>query len=204
MISRMKERAAIDDFSSSKGMMEEKIEKAVAELATMEVRDRKGLSKQLQTKVFGFAVSSTDMEVSAISMMKVGFKLDRYFDVSLNEKRKQVIVTLPEPEILSHEVYPKFDKLDVGWMREIAESDFNKNFNLLRREFRKTAYTAEVEQEAKAKAAELMKTMLTPMVQNLDKRYKLVIQFQQLTPQPFETPTDTPMEVEENSIKFQG
>lgn len=203
MIKRLKEEAAIKDFSNSKGFLEERVENAIAELATMEVTERKGLTRSMKTKVLGMEVSSTDIEISAISILKVGFDLQKYFDVSLDSDKKRVTVTLPDPQVLSHEVYPSIDKLDVGWMREIAESDFNKNFNLLRREFRKTAYTAEVEQEAKAKAADLMKTMLTPMVQNLDKRYKLIVQFQQLTPEPFETPTDTPVDAEEQ-IRFEG
>lgn len=203
MIKRLKEEAAIKDFSNSKGFLEERVENAIAELATMEVTERKGLTRSMKTKVLGMEVSSTDIEISAISILKVGFDLQKYFDVSLDSGKRRVTVTLPDPQVLSHEVYPSIDKLDVGWMREIAESDFNKNFNLLRREFRKTAYTAEVEQEAKAKAADLMKTMLTPMVQNLDKRYKLIVQFQQVNPEPFDTPADTPVEREE-SIRFEG
>lgn len=202
MIRRLKEEATIKDFSSSKGFLEERVENAIAELATMEVTERKGLTRTMQTKVLGVNVSSTDIEISAISVLKVGFDLQKYFDVTLDARKKRVTVTLPDPEVLSHEVYPSIDKLNIGWMREIAESDFNKNFNLLRREFRKTAYTAEVEQEAKAKAADLMKTMLTPMVQNLNKSYKLVIQFQNPNPVPFDTPEETPQS--EESIRFEG
>ena len=203
MIKRLKEEAAVKDFSNSKGFLEERVENAIAELATMEVTERKGLTRSMKTKVLGMEVSSTDIEISAISILKVGFDLQKYFDVSLDSGKERVTVTLPDPQVLSHEVYPSIDKLDVGWMREIAESDFNENFNLLRREFRKTAYTAEVETEAKAKAAELMKTMLTPVVQNLNKKYKLVIRFQQLNPDPFELPEDSPKESVE-SIKFEG
>jgi len=136
-IKRLEAKAAIDDFSRSKGLLEEKVEKAIAELATYEHQDRKGLSKTLRTKVWGVDVSSTDIEVSAISLLKVGFKLNEYFDLHLDSKRNLVTITLPEPQILSHEVYPKVDKLDLGWMRELQDDDFNRNFNLLRQEFRR-------------------------------------------------------------------
>ena len=191
MMEKMKKRAAIDDFTNSKGLMEEKVEKAVAELATMEVRDKKGLSKQLQTKVFGFAVSSTEMEVSAISMMKVGFKLDRYFDVSLNEKRRQVIVTLPEPEILSHEVYPKFDKLDVGWLREVENIELNQNINALRTAFREDAYDSEVFDKSKTQVKELMELLLMPVVSQLSGAFKLVVRFKEVDLQPLNAPLET-------------
>ena len=177
MIRRLEERAAIHDFSSSKGMMEEKVERTIAELATMEIRDRKGLNKQLQTKIWGYAVSSTDIEVSAISILKVGFKLDEYFDISLDEGRKRVTVTLPSPVILSHEVYPKIDKLDVGWMRELSNEDFNKNFNVLRKEFRRDAIEDDVMNKAKTQADELMHLLLEPIVQQMGGKYKLLVRF---------------------------
>lgn len=179
MIRRLEQKAAIKDFSSSKGMLEEKIEKAIAELATMEVRDRKGLNKQLQTKIWGYSISSTDIEVSAISVLKIGFKLDNFFEIKLDEGRKRVYVSLPSPQILSHEVYPKIDKLEVGWMRELSNEDFNKNFNILRQEFRRDAIEDRVFDKAKDQADELMKLMLSPIITQLKGNYKLVIRYQE-------------------------
>ncbi len=186
LIRRLEQKAAIMDFSASKGMMEKKVETAIAELATMEVRDRKGLNKQLQTKVWGFEVSSTDIEVSAISVLKVGFKLKQYFDISMDSGRKRVTVTLPNPTILSHEVYPKIDKLEVGWMRELSNEDFNKNFNVLRSEFRRDAIEDRIMDKAKDQADELMHLMLEPIVRQLGKRYKLVVRFKNMGKSPDE------------------
>lgn len=180
MIQRLEERAAIMDFSQSKDMMKEKVEKTIAELATMEIRDRKGLNKTLQTKIWGYSVSSTDIEISAISVLKVGFKIDQYFNISLDQGRKRVVVTMPEPTILSHEVYPKIDKLEVGWMRELSNEDFNKNFNVLRREFRRDAIEDRVMDKAKNHADELMHLMLEPIVNQLGRRYKLLVRFKKM------------------------
>lgn len=177
MIKRLEERAAIADFAKAKGLLEEKVEMAISELATMEIKDRKGLSKSLKTKVWGMDVSSTDIEVSAMSILKVGFKLDNYFDINLDDKRKIVTVTLPEPQILSHEVYPKVDKLDVGWMRELQDDDFNRNFNLLRQEFRRDALDSDVMDKSKQEAANLMDLMFAPVVSSFSKKYKLQVRF---------------------------
>ncbi|RME00740.1 MAG: DUF4230 domain-containing protein, partial [Bacteroidetes bacterium] len=49
-IKRLKEKAARQDFERSKGILQERVEKAIAELATMEVRDRKGISASKTTK----------------------------------------------------------------------------------------------------------------------------------------------------------
>ncbi|MBI5914159.1 MAG: DUF4230 domain-containing protein [Bacteroidetes bacterium] len=177
MIARLKERATVQDFTLAKGVLQERVEKAIAELGTMEIRDRKGIGTSKQTKVLGVDVSSTEMEMSAISILKVGFKLDKFFEVSLSSKSGIVTVTLPEPEILSHEVYPRIDKLDIGWMREIDQADFNKNMDLLRKEFRREALESDVMAKAKQRAIELMDTMMTPIVKGLNGRYQLKVRF---------------------------
>jgi hypothetical protein len=177
---RLKERAAIQDFARSKGLLEERVEQVTAELATLEIRDRKGLSKQLQTKIWGFSVSSTEMEVSAISVLKIGFNLEKYLDIQMDASSKTVRVTLPEPEILSHEVYPKIDKLDIGWLREVQEVDFNKNFNLLRKEFRREALESDAMDKAKGQATEIMNTLLGPLLMSIDRTYQLEVNFKKM------------------------
>ncbi len=182
MIARLKERASVEDFNRAKGILQERVERTIAELGTMEIRDRKGIGTSKQTKVLGFDVSSTEMEMSAISILKVGFKLDKYFDISVSSNSGVVTITMPEPEILSHEVYPKLDKLDVGWMREIDQRDFNKNMDLLRREFRREALESDVMDKAKNRATELMETMMMPVIKGLNSRYQLKVRFKNLTP----------------------
>ncbi len=174
MISRLKEKSAITDFMRSKGMLSEKIEKTMAELGTVEIRDKKGLSKSLSTKVLGYDVSKTDLEIIAISILKVGFKLDDFFEISLDSQKKELLVTLPQPTILSHEVYPRIDKLDIGWMRELKVDDFNKNFNLLRSEFKKDLDGSQAFNNSKIKAKEIIEMLLSPILQ---KGYSLKMNF---------------------------
>jgi uncharacterized protein DUF4230 len=183
MIARLKQQAAVEDFNRAKGIMQERVERTIAELGTMEIRDRKGIGTSKQTKWLGLDVSSTEMEMSAISILKVGFKLDKYFNISLSSKSGIVSVTLPQPEILSHEVFPKIDKLDIGWMRELEQGDFNKNMDLLRREFRREALESDVMEKAKKRAAELMDTILTPMLKGLSGRYQLKVSFKNVNPE---------------------
>ena len=177
LISRLQDRAAINDFSHSRGLMKEKVEKVIAELATLEIRDKKGISKQLQTKIWGFNVSSTDVEISAISILKIGFRLDEYFDIKLDRRKRKVRLTLPEPTILSHEVHPKVDKVDVGWLRELDTADFNENFNILRREFRREAYENNSMEKAKGQATELMELIMTPLVSSFGNGYELEVNY---------------------------
>jgi len=178
MIDRLREKAAVKDFARAKGLMAEKVEKSIAELGTMEVRDRKGINKQLQTKMFGMNVSETELEISAISILKVGFNLNDFFDIQVDSKAKKVQVTLPQPTVLSHEVYPKIDKLDIGWMREVQNVDFNKNINLLRTEFRKDAMESDIFEKSKIKAQELLDLMMSPVVKAIGNKYSLIVKFQ--------------------------
>ena len=185
MIERLKAKAAIDDFNNSKGIINERVERTIAELGTMEVRDRKGIGTSKQTKVLGFDVSSTEMEMSAISILKVGFKLDQFFDIKLDGGNGLVTVTLPEPTILSHEVFPKIDHLDVGWLQGLESADFNKNMDLLRREFRQDAIESDIMNKAKERAAELMETIMGPVVHGMSKNYKLRVRFKNTGRTPF-------------------
>jgi hypothetical protein len=187
LITRLKERAAIDDFSKSKGLINERVEKYITELATFEVRDKKAMSKQISTKVLGYDVSTTDLEITAISVAKLGFKLDQYLNVALNEKNKRLVITLPQPTILSHEVFPKVDKLDIGWLRDVSNVDFNKNFNLLRTEFRRDALEPENMVKAKDKAKEVIAMIFNPVLNRLGKNYKLQVAFNSVTE---ETPVE--------------
>ncbi len=177
MIKRLEERAAIEDFSRSKGFVQERVERAIAELATMEVTDTKALSRNLKTKVWGYAVSSTDIEISATSRMKVGFNLNKQFEIDVNANNKIVSITLPEPEILSLEVFPRVDKMNIGWMRELKGADFNQDMEALTDAFRQEAMQSDIFSKSKTRVAELMDTMLGPLVASLGNQYRLRVQF---------------------------
>lgn len=179
MMARLQKRAEIMDFSASRGLLKEKVRKGIAELATYELRSRLGIDKTLQYKLFGFSISETDIRVEAISVIKAGFKLDQYFDVTFSPKKGIVYITLPQPTILSHEVYPRVDKLDVGYLAGINEKDMNERFNELRREFRQDAIENEkVLEKAKMRADSVMQLMLGPVVKSINRSYKLQVRYQ--------------------------
>lgn len=180
MVERLQAKATIMDFSASRGMLKDKVRQGIAELGTYELRSRLGLDKTLSYKIFGFSISETDIRVEAISVVKAGFKLDRQFDVTFSPKKGIVYVTLPQPTILSHEVYPRVDKLDVGFLAGISGEEMNKNFNDLRRQFRQDALENEhVLDKAKARADTVMQLMLGPVVKSMGRNYKLQLRYQE-------------------------
>jgi hypothetical protein len=177
LMERMAERAAIDDFSRSRGLFQEKVENVIGELATLEIRDKKGINKQLQTSIWGMNVSETDVEITAISILKVGFRLNEYFDIQLDSRSKTLNITLPEPMILSHEVLPKIEKLEIGWLRELESVNINEGVNSLREAFRAEAIESNVMDRAKVNARDLMDTMFMPLVRNIGDDYKIEVRF---------------------------
>ncbi len=177
MADRLAVRAAIYDFSASKGLLKEKISREIAELATYEQLDRKGVNRQQQYKILGFSISETDVEITAISNIKAGFKLDQYFDVRADAAKKLVIVTLPQPRIVSHEVYPQVDKIDVGWFAGIKGEDMNKMFESLRKEFRQQAIDDGILENAKKRAESLMTDFLGPVVKQMGKGWKIAVSY---------------------------
>ncbi len=191
-VERLKKRAAVADFSRAKGLLQERAEKTIAELATMEVRDRKGIGSSRKTTLLGIDVSSTELEITAISLLKVGFRMDRSLNMAFDEQSGVVTLTLPPPQVLSHEVYPRVDKLDIGWLRELEKDDFNEHIDLLRQEFRREALSSDVIPQAKQKAVSLMETLLVPVIRSMDPRYSLVVVFQEPLPLPDAPFPDSP------------
>ncbi len=177
MLKRLSQSAQIKDFSASKGLLEERIEKNAAQLITYEVQSKKGLNKRMVTSLFGIDVSSTEVEIIAMSVAKIGFDLDKYFKISIDQRKKQVVVYLPQPEIIAHDVHPRIDKLDVGWWQGIEKDDLNKGIDLLRREFRRELRQSDAFDKAKKQAEEVMNTMIGPVVQALAPDYQLKVRF---------------------------
>ncbi len=188
-VKRLQDAAAIRDFAKARGLLKEKVERSITELAVKEVRDKKGIRVNNSTKVMGYNVSKTDFDVTAISIIKVGFNLNNFFDVTVDNANHRVIVTLPQPQILSHEVYPKVENLDVGWMREINPQDFNDNINKLRQAFRDDAYNSTIFTESKQRALEIMQLILLPAVRGISRDYKVAVAFQQPTVETVDVPT---------------
>ncbi len=177
LIKRLKASAEIRDFSESKGLLKEHIEKTAAQLITYEVKSKKGLNKRMVTSLFGIDVSSTEVEITALSVAKIGFDLDKYFNISIDQRKKQVVISLPRPEIIAHDVHTRIDKLDVGWWQGIDKEDINKGTNLLRREFRRELRQSDAFDKAKQQAEEVMKNLVGPVIQALAPDYKLKVRF---------------------------
>jgi hypothetical protein len=174
MVERLRKRAEILDFSASRDLLREKVQKGIAELATYEIRDKKGLDKTLQYKILGYSVSETNIQVEAISVIKAGIKLDQGLDVTFSPKKGIIYVTLSDPVILSHEVYPRVDKLDVGFLSGVSGSDLNQPFNDLRTYFREDAIKNEqIFEKSKARVDSVLQLLLEPVVKGINRQYKL-------------------------------
>jgi Protein of unknown function (DUF4230) len=190
MVEQLQKTAAVRDFSRAHNMMKERVERAITELAVMEVKDKKGVKISNASKLLGYNVSTTEVEVIAMSVMKVGFDLNNYFKVDVDSRSRTVNVTLPQPRILSHEVYPKIENMDIGIMRDLSSEDFNGAFNNLRRAFVEDAQRSDIFEKSKKRANDVMSMMLQPMVRNIDKGYKVAVRFQNPQSLDYDLPAD--------------
>jgi hypothetical protein len=179
MVKRLQDAAAIRDFSKAKGLMRERVERAITELAVVEVTDKKGIRVHNATRVMGMNVSATDVEITAMSVAKIGYVLNKSFEISVDEGQKRVIVTLPQPQILSHEVFPKVENLDVGWLREVNQEDFNQSINALRQAFRDDIFKSAAFENAQQRAKSVLDLILSPVVKSIGKNYTVALRFQQ-------------------------
>lgn len=178
MVARLRKQADIVDFSQSQGLLKQRVRRSIAELATYEYQSQLGLDKTLNYKILGVNVSGTDIRIEAVSILKAGFKLDRQFDVSLVPSQNKVVVTLPSPVVLSHEVYPRIEKLDVGFLAGIKSEELNAGFNELRRQFRREAIEEErVLDRARMRADSVMQLILGPTVRAMGKQYRMELRF---------------------------
>ena len=155
----------------------EKSEQYISELATVKITERKGINKQLFTKIFGFNISSTEIEITALSIMKVGFDLERKFNIEIDAAKKEIVVQLPEPSVLSHEVSPRVDKLDIGIIKGLDNTDLNENISKLRNAFTESSYTEDVRLMAKEKASETLGNFISPILNTLPSGFKIVLEF---------------------------
>jgi Protein of unknown function (DUF4230) len=205
LVKRLQETAAVRDFSRAHNLMKERVERAITELAVMEVRDKKGIKVQNSSKLLGYSVSTTELEIVAMSIMKVGFNLQSYFNISVDDKSKSIIVTLPQPQILSHEVYPKIENLDIGLMRDLTSQDINDNVNKLRQAFREDANKSDIFDKSQVRAQEVMKMILEPMVRNINKSYKITVRFRNAQSLDNDLPTQysTPRVKQQPKVKTQ-
>ncbi|MFM2268256.1 MAG: hypothetical protein RL757_1697 [Bacteroidota bacterium] len=192
-IAKLQKYAAVKDFSYAKGMIKEKVERTIAELAVVEVKDRKGIKKQIDKTIAGYKVSTSTIEISAISVAKIGFDLQKYFNMTVDDDKQIVTLVMPQAQILSHEVYPKVDAVDVGYWAGLTESDFNNNLNTLRQAFREDLNQSKYFADAQTKATELMKTMLEPMIRGINKNYKMQVRFIQPGSLDYNLPNQNPV-----------
>ncbi len=177
MMERLEQQAALADFKESGEVLKKKVEKNIAELAVMEVQDKKVIDKTVTAKLFGFDVSSTDVTISAISNLKVGFDLQSHFSIQIKPRNKEIVVSLPEPTILSHEVYPRVDKLDLGWMRALRKEDLNQYMNSLREAFRRDAYNSHIFDKSKKQVEELLRMIIGPVAKSISPKYKIRFEY---------------------------
>lgn len=175
LIKKVKIQAAINDFSLAKGLLNLEVTKEISELCTYEIRDRKGLNKEIMAKILGIPFQKVVTEISAISIMKIGIDLNSDIDFYIDGDL--LVIELPEPKILTHEVYPKFDNFFLAWSGEFKVSHLNKMLNELRVEFRRVALENNCFEISKTKTESIINQTLIKLLKKFNLVFKVKIRF---------------------------
>ncbi len=114
-------------------------------------------------------------------MMTKNRGVDQFFCFFPLFQWKQMILTLPEPEILSNEVDPKIVNMEDGLLVDIDKAKINQ----VLRQGKNWSYNQAIESGILDKAMDnsdmILKTIFQPIVAATDQHYKVVIKFKSST-----------------------
>lgn len=159
MVKRLAQSARVFDLRERQDALNEQIASAVTKLSTTEIKEKKGLKREIVKKLIGIKYSTAYYEMYGISIIGIGFNIKDNIQISFSDKENKIIIFLPEPEILYHEVFPMFKEFSSGIFANPDDKILNSDMNLLREEFRKDLKPEHFE-KAKKEAEEFLKLLI--------------------------------------------
>ncbi|MFN8575544.1 MAG: DUF4230 domain-containing protein [Candidatus Sericytochromatia bacterium] len=117
-----------------------KKELPILELATLELKDVK-YSYSWSDKWLN---SEKKININGNFDIKFGFDLNKSFEINIDETKKEISLTLPQPKILSIELKRSSLESEDGWINKINDNDRNIVLNSFitsaKKEFNKEVY----------------------------------------------------------------
>ena len=173
----LRAQALIDDQIHARFKLKSQINKMITELGTISRKYNNSVVDQPGSRKFKLK-SKTLIWSKSSAIIEAGFDLRRYFRVELDSVRKELLITLPEPIILSIATKSNFQNIENGWFAKITEERMNEFHKLERREFTALALDAGIVDEAKQNIEGKLIEILTPIVQTPYFNYDVAINFQ--------------------------
>jgi hypothetical protein len=180
---KIRKAAVIKDYTISTVSLKSHIRDMIAELGTIRDSYVTDFNEHYRLELVLGLKSEAKLSVHARSTVKAGFKLHRYFQLKFNHANKEIIMALPEPEILSNEVETQIVDMKNGILVKIGKDKLNDLNDRIRRWGFETAIKSGVLDNAKKNAELLLETIFQPIILATDPNYKIVINFKYLTGQ---------------------
>jgi len=172
------EHAVIEDIGNLQ--LREKSRTAIAELATVEDAFTAAEKKAFRRDIAWGYLPPSDSEISIEfnSLVKAGVQLDEYFEITVDQAAKTVMITLPEPKILSNEPNYRVLRLKDGWIwNEIDEKLLNRTLEDGKQQIEELALQSGILEEAKENARQIFHTILQPLTSLPDNVYEVTVRF---------------------------
>jgi hypothetical protein len=167
----------IQDFTVSKVSIKQHIRKMIVEMGTVKDNFRTVFDEEYTLKLIFGLKSQANLKLQVKSIVKAGFKLDKFFKLEFDHGTKEIVLTLPEPEILSNEIDARVKNMEDGWFVKIDK----EKLNWVNQKARQWSYDKAIEsgilKNAKRNAELILKTIFQPIVLATDQDYKISIRF---------------------------
>ena len=190
ILRELKRRAVIQDFTVSRISLKKHIRKMIVEMGTVKDNFRTVFNEDYTVKLIFGLKSRANLRLHVKSIVKAGFKLDKFFKLEFHHETKEIVLTLPEPEILSNEIDAKVKNIEDGWFVKIDEEKLNRMNKKVREWSYKEAIKRKILENARANAELILKTIFQPIVLATDPEYKISIKFKVADNLPIENKTD--------------
>jgi len=177
---KIKQAAVIKDFTESKVSLQKHIRNMIIELGTIKDSFVTDIDEHYKLELFFGIKSEAHLCVHARSTIKAGFKLHRYFKLKFNHTNKEILMTLPEPEILSNQIDTQIVDMDNGLLVKIDKRKLNEVSYKVKKWGIKTAIKSGILDNAKKNVHLILKTIFQPIILATDPGYKIRINYKSL------------------------
>ncbi len=176
IVEKLRNEALLLDHVNARIKIKKHLRKLIAQLATVE--DKFTSEDEIHpTRKFLIFTSRADILCHSTATVKAGFDLIKKFIVDIDTDLKIVKVYLPNPEILSFDVYTVYKSIEDGFLIDADETHLNELQSLIRRRLRQVALQSGILDSARKNAEEIVERILRPMMQTPYFNYKVRIYF---------------------------
>ena len=173
----LRQWALVEDYKKSEARLRDHISNMIAELATVEDKFETTLDETYVREILKIFKSKAKLRLKAVGNVKAGIDMKKFFSLEFKVDLHEIIITLPEPEILTNEIVPKIENIEDGWFIEIDKEKINEALVNAKKILKAEALKSKILDRAKKNAGAILKVIFQPIVMAADPPLKITICF---------------------------